>query len=155
MFWPLSKTYTPSGTAAMETALPLVVRRALLGLPVERPLELRLEPQRYPHREALPVLHIFALVVLAVPNNALLLRILLERLRCVRPQNAARQVPDDLPVSVLDGHRHIAEALRLKGDGHAVACPHDLRLLREVEHRFPFHLEFVQVRGRGHNEGAQ
>jgi len=127
--------------------LAVVVRRALLRLPVERPLELHLQTQRHAQRQVVLVVDVDTLVVLAVPDDGLLLRVLLERLRGVRTEHPGSKVTDDGALLVLDGHRRVAEALRLEFDDYAIALARHPRLLRELEDLLALDLELVEVRG--------
>ncbi len=119
-----------------------------LALPPEDAVELRPQPQPDAHR-AVRGRDRLSSVIPAVPDQGLLQRVLLERLRRVLAEHPARQVTNDLAVGVLDGHRRVAVALRSQGDGHLAAPPRDLRLLSKLKDRLPLDLELVNVQGKG------
>ena len=56
-------------------------------------------------------------------------------------------MPYDTALLVLEGHRHVAEALRLELDGHAVALARHDGFPRELEHLLTLDLELVEAGG--------
>ena len=125
----------------------LVAAEALVGRMKEALLEARLQPQGDAEGEAVLVIHVLFLVVFSIPNEGLLQGILLERRRHMGTEHAAGQVPDDLALSVLDGHGGVAPGLGREGDLDPVARARDARLFRKLEYFLALYLVNIEVPG--------